>query len=144
MNNKILILIAALGFAFLPGCANMSQAVASATFITAEATTAALLKSNPQYLPTLQLLTQDWTKLQNGTLLPVDQVTLLKSITASTAGKLDPVKAALLDGAVTQLLANQNNSAPSPLTGGAAFAVTDMMNGVARALLIYTAPVPTA
>ncbi len=140
MKIKIVSLIAALGFALSIGCANISQAEASAVYIASEASTAALLQKNPQYLPTLQLLTQDWTKLQNGTLLPSDQVTLLQSITTATAGKLDPVKAALLDGAVQQLLANQNNTAPSPLTGAAAFAVTDMINGVARAIAIYSPP----
>lgn len=124
----------------LTGCA-LNQAEASATYIAAEGVAAAILKSHPEDLQTMQLLVADWSKFQLGTLTAADEAVLLKDIAAQTGSALnDPVKAALLDGAVQQLLANQNATAPTPLQGGAAAIVTDVMNGVGRELAIYTPP----
>jgi hypothetical protein len=139
MKTKLLVLIAALG---LTACA-LNQAEASAAYIAAEVSATAILQKNPSLLPVMQLLAADWGKLQAGTLLPSDQVTLLQQIVAATKGKLSPTQAALLDGAVQQMLANTNATAPTPLGGAAAAIITDVMNGVARAVVIYQTP-PTS
>jgi hypothetical protein len=123
----------------LSACA-LNQAEASATYIAAEASTAALLQSNPNLLPTVELLTADWTKFEAGKLLPTDEATLLNTIVAATKSKINPTEAAVLDGAVQQLLANQNATAPTPLTGAAGAIVTDVINGVGRAVVVYTTP----
>jgi hypothetical protein len=88
----------------------------------------------------MQLLVTDWNKFQGGTLTSADEAGLLQSIVAATKNKLTPVQAALLDGATQQILANTNTTAPTPLGGAAAAIITDVMNGVAREILIYTTP----
>jgi hypothetical protein len=120
----------------------LGQLGASATFIAAEAATAALLEKQPQVLPTLKLLVADWAKFQLGQLTQTDEATLLQSIASATALKLDPIEAALLDGATQQVLSNTNASAPTPLSGAAAAIITDLMNGIARELAITTVTVP--
>ena len=122
----------------------LGKAGASATFIGAEAATAALLQSKPAVLPTLKLLVADWAKFQLGQLTQADEATLLQSIASSTAASLTPVEAALLDGATQQILANTNASAPTPLDGSSAAIITDMMNGIARELAIYVPTVVAA
>jgi hypothetical protein len=139
-NIKSLVILAA-AFA-LSACA-LNQAEASGAYIAAEVSATAILQKNPSLLPVMSLLAADWGKLQAGTLLPSDQVTLLQQIVAATKGKLSPTQAALLDGAVQQMLANTNATAPTPLGGAAAAIITDVMNGVARAVVIYQTP-PTA
>jgi hypothetical protein len=118
----------------------LGQFGASATFIAAEAATAALLQKKPAILPTLKLLVTDWAKFQLGQLTQTDEAALLQSIASATAAKLDPVEAALLDGATQQVLANTNTQAPTPLSGSAAAIVTTLMNAISRALAIYVPP----
>jgi hypothetical protein len=116
------------------------QLEASATYVAAEAVTAELISKEPQTLPTLQLIVADWAKFQGGKLSATDEATLLNSIVQATGKHLNPFTAAVLDGAVQQVLANQNATAPSPLTGAAAAAITDVVNGIARAVVVATAP----
>jgi hypothetical protein len=122
----------------------LPQIEASATYIGAEAATAALLQKQPQALLPLQSLVADWHKYQLGTLTTSDEAVLLQQITTATKAKLDPVAAATLDGAVQQILANVNTTAPTPLGGAAAAIITDLMNGVARELTVYVPPSSTA
>ena len=139
MRKRILIALSGLAAFIASGC-QMNQAEASAAYIAAEAGSAAILQKNPTLLPVMQTLVADWTKFQLGTITSTDEVNLLNQIVSATKAKLTPVEAATLDGAVQQLLANQNNTAPTPLQGAAAAIVTDVMNGVARELVIYQAP----
>jgi hypothetical protein len=125
---------------FLCSANTCSQAQASAAYVAAEVSAAAILQHNPALLPTMQLLVADWNKFQLGTLTAADEAGLLKNITAATAQKLSPTEAALLDGAVQQILANQNATAPTPLNGAAGAIITDVMNGVAREIVVYTTP----
>ena len=140
MKKRILPILAALAAVLLSTACSTNQAIASATFIAAEVTTTAILQKNPQLLPLAQTLVDDWQKFQLGKLTAQDEADLLKQITAATSKKMTPVQAALLDGAVQQILANQNVTAPTALSGAAAAVITDVMNGVARALVIYVAP----
>lgn len=121
-----------------------AQLLASGTYIAAEVATTQLITKNPSLLPTAQLLVADWSKFQLGKLTATDEAGLLNNIVAATKSKLSPTQAALLDGAVQQLLANQNASAPTPLTGASAAIVTDVMNGVARAIVVYQTPAATS
>lgn len=141
MKNIISLIIAALALAFT-GC-QLPQIEASATYIGAEAATAAILQKNPQALPAIKLLVADWGKYQGGTLTGTDEALLLQQIVAATKQSLTPVQAATLDGAVQQILANVNTTAPTPLGGAAAAVVTDLINGVAREVTIYVPPTPT-
>ena len=117
-----------------------AQLGASAAYIGAEAATAQLLQKNPSLLPTAQLLVSDWTKFQGGTLTSKDEAALLQTVVAATKGNLSPTQAALLDGAVQQVLANQNASAPTPVQGAAGAIITDVVNGIAREITVYTTP----
>lgn len=133
---KLAILAAAFA---LCGC-NSAQVGASAAYIAAEASTATILQKNPSLLPVAQLLVADWAKFQGGKLSAQDEATLLQTIVAATKGKLNPGEAALLDGATQQVLANQNATAPTPLQGAAGAIITDVINGVAREIVVYTSP----
>jgi hypothetical protein len=133
-------LVFALAAGLLLSACQTSQLEASATYIAAEVATTAIIQKNPKVIPVVTQLTQDWVKYQGGTLSATDETALLQSIVNGTKGQLTPVQAALLDGATQQILANQNNSAPTPLQGAAAAIVTDVMNGAARAVAIYTPP----
>ena len=136
MKTHIAILAIAFG---LTGCV-LNQAEASGAYIAAEAVTAGVIAKNPSVVPTLQLIVHDWTAFQGGKLTAADEAVLLQSIVQATGKKLSPVQAAVLDGAVQQVLANQNASAPSPLTGASAAAITDVVNGIARELLVNGTP----
>lgn len=127
----------------LPAC-QLPQIEASATYIGAETATAAILQKNPSVLPALKLLTADWAKYQGGTLTSTDEAALLQSIVSATKAKLTPTEAAVLDGATQQILANQNSTAPTPLGGAAAAIITDLINGVARGIVVYTTPAPSS
>ena len=121
-----------------------AQIEASGLYIAAETATAAVLKKNPQVLPTLKLLTADWAKYQGGTLTSADEATLLQTIVTATKQQLTPTEAALLDGATQQILANQNTTAPTALGGAAASIITDLMNGISREIVVYTTPAATS
>src|ERR1700753_4398147 len=101
-----------------------SQAIASATYIAAEVATAQILAKNPKVLPTAKLIVADWQSFQLGKLSAQDEATLLNSIVTATNKQLTPSQAALLDGAVQQILANQNTTAPTMLHGAAGAGVT--------------------
>jgi hypothetical protein len=88
----------------------------------------------------MSLIVQDWAKFQSGTITSADEVSLLDNIVTLTGKKLTPVEAAALDGAMQQIKGNMNASAPTPLQGGAAAIVQDVINGVARELVIYQTP----
>jgi len=131
--------LALLSLSLFSAC-QTAQLEASGAYIAAEAATAGILQKHPDYLPTAKLLVSDWQKYQLGTLTASDETTLLQSIVAATKGNLTPVQAALLDGATQQIIANQNVTAPTPLQGGAAAIITDVMNGVARETQIFQVP----
>ena len=140
---KTRILSALLGVVALAFTAcQLNQAEASAVYIAAETGTAALIAKNPQIVPTLNLLVADWTKFETGTIVPGDEVALLQSIVTVTKAKLNATEAAALDGAVQQVLANQNSTAPTPLQGAAGAIITTLINGVARAVVISTPVTP--
>lgn len=128
-----------LSFAVLSAC-NAPQAEASAAYIAAEAATAALISKTPALLPVVNSLTADWNAYQGGHLSAAQEATLLQQIVTATGNKLNPTEAALLDGAVQQILANQNTTAPTPLTGAAGAIVTTVINGAARAAFLATPP----
>lgn len=120
------------------------QVTASGIYIGAETATAAILKKNPSVLPTLKLLTADWSKYQGATLTANDEAALLQSIVSATKQSVTPEEAALLDGAVQQILANQNATAPTALSGGAAAIISTVMNGISREIVVYTTPTPAS
>lgn len=128
--------------AFLPLGCSTPQATASATYIAAEVATTALIQKNPSLIPSVHLLAADWKKYQGGTITSADEVALLQNIVTATKAKITPVEAALLDGAVKQVLANQNATAPVPLAGAAADIVTTVLNGAEEAATIYVVPAP--
>lgn len=123
----------------LTGC-NSSQIGASAAYIGAEVATTQILTKNPGLLSTSQLLVSDWAAFQGGKLTAANEAQLLQQIVTATKGQVTPTEAALLDGAVQQILANQNATAPTPLQGAAGAIITDVVNGVARANTIFVAP----
>ena len=137
MKTKLVIALAA---GRLLSASQTPQLEASATYIAAEVATTAIIQKNPKLIPVVTLLTQDWVKYQGGTLSASDETALLQQIVVGTKNQLTPVQAALLDGATQQIVANQNNTAPTPLQGAAAAIVSDVMNGAARAVAIYTPP----
>lgn len=137
MKTKLVIALAA---GLLLSACQTPQLEASATYIAAEVATTAIIQKNPKLIPVVTLLTQDWVKYQGGTLSASDETALLQQIVVGTKNQLTPVQAALLDGATQQIVANQNNTAPTPLQGAAAAIVSDVMNGAARAVAIYTPP----
>jgi len=139
MKNRIKFAILGAAILLASAC-QMNQAEASGTYIAAEVATAAILQSNPALYPTLQLLVTDWNHFQLGTITQADEIALLQQVVAATNAKISPTQAALLDGAVQQVLANRNSTAPTPLSGAAGAIITDVMNGVGRELSIYQAP----
>jgi len=136
--------VVALGVLSLTCACNGPQAAASGAYIAAEAATAQLITKNPALVPVAQALVVDWNKFQGGKLTAQDEAALLQQIVAATKGKLSPAQAAALDGAVQQILANQNATAPTPLQGAAGAIITTVMNGVARELVINGTPAPSA
>lgn len=140
IKNIAIIFAAALG---LTACST-AQLGASAVYIGAEVATSNILSKNPSLLPVAQALVTDWQKFQNGTITPDDEANLLSRIVAATKGQVTPTQAALLDGAVQQILANRNASAPTPLQGAAGAIITDLINGVQRAVVVYTTPFPAS
>lgn len=123
----------------LSGC-NTSQVQASAAYIGAEVATTQILTKNPNLLPLSQTLVSDWTAFQGGKLTSAQEAALLQQIVTATKGQVNPTEAALLDGAVQQILANQNATAPTPLQGAAGAIITDVINGVARANVVFATP----
>lgn len=140
MKTKILSVLAV---AFALTACNTAQVEASAAYVGAEVATAQILAKNPKVLPIAQAIVTDWSKFQLGTLSAQDEAGLLQQIVAATKGKLDAGEAALLDGAVQQVLANQNATAPTPIQGAAGAIITDVVNGIARAIVVYQTPATT-
>lgn len=133
-------LVCALSFAFaIVGCQS-AQAGASAAYIAAEVGTTQILQKHQELIPVAASIVKDWSAFQGGHFSAADEAGLLQQIVASTKGQVTPTQAALLDGAVQQILANQNATAPTPLQGAAGAIITDVINGIARALVIYTPP----
>jgi hypothetical protein len=139
MKKLLALVSAALLAAFLTSC-NSAQVGASAAYVAAEVATTQILTKSPAMLPVAQALVADWAKFQGGTLTAQDEATLLQQVVAATKGKVSPTQAALLDGAVQQILANRNASAPTPLQGAAGAILTDVINGVGRAIVLYQTP----
>jgi hypothetical protein len=138
MNKTITIII--LASAFVLSACNTAQVQASAAYIAAEAATAAIIAKNPQTVPVFQALVTDWAKFQGGKLTASDEAALLNQVVAATKGSVTPTEAAVLDGAVQQILANQNATAPTPLQGAAAAIVQTLINGIARELVVNGTP----
>jgi hypothetical protein len=134
MKNTLIAIVSA-AMLSLTAC-NFNQAGASATYIAAETATADLISKHPEYVPAVKALVADWTKFENGTITPADEVALLQTIVTATKAKVTPTEAALLDGAIQQILANQNSTAPTPLQGSAAAIITTVINGASRAVTI--------
>ena len=122
------------------GCGSLAQDEASATYIAAEAGTTALLSKGVITVANVNLITADWAKFQAGTITSADEVALLQTVVDATKSKLKPTEAAVLDGAAQQIVANQNTTAPTPLQGAAGAIMQTVLNGAARAALIYTPP----
>lgn len=139
MKKLIIATIAVFALLANEACTS-AQAIASGTYIAAEIATAQILAKNPRVLPLAKLIVSDWQSFQLGKLSAQDEATLLNSIVAATNKQLTPGQAALLDGAVQQILANQNTTAPTMLTGAAAAAVTTVVNGISRAIQVYETP----
>jgi hypothetical protein len=118
----------------------ISQLDSSAIYIASEAATAAILAKNPSALSTAKAIVNDWSAFQGGKLSSTDEASLLQTVVASSKQSVNPVLAAVLDGATQQVLGNQNASAPTPLTAAAAALISDVVNGIARAVTVYTAP----
>jgi hypothetical protein len=137
--NKILIALVCAGTLALTAC-QTAQLEASAAYIGAEVATAQILQKNPKLLPVAQTLVTDWNLYQGGKLTAADEAALLQQIVAAAKSQVTPTEAALLDGAVQQILANQNTTAPTPLAGAAGAIITDVINGVSREITVYTTP----
>jgi hypothetical protein len=137
MKNKLAIVLAAV---FGLTACNTAQLGASAAFIGGEVATAQILAKNPSVLPVAQAIVADWAAFQGGKLTSAGEAALLQQIVAATKGQVTPTEAALLDGAVQQILANQNATAPTPLQGAAGAIITDVVNGIARGIAVYTTP----
>ena len=140
MKNLIAIAIIAAG---LTAC-NTAQIQASAAYIGAEVATTQLITKNPALIPVAQAIVNDWAKFQGGKLTAADEAGLLQQVVAATKGQVTPTEAALLDGAVQQILANQNATAPTPLQGAAGAIIQTVVNGIDRAIVVAQTPAPTA
>lgn len=143
MKRHLLALLLLPASLLLDSC-NAPQAEASAAYIGAEAATAAIIQKNPATVPVIQALVVDWNKFQGGKLTAQDEANLLQQIVAATKGSVTPTEAALLDGAVQQILANQNATAPTPLQGAAGAIIQTVINGVGRELVVNGTPAPTS
>ena len=137
MNIKSIVLFAAL--LGVTAC-QTAQLEASAAYIASEAATAAIVAKNPQSVPVFQALVHDWNAFQGGKLTAQDEANLLNQVVAATKGSVTPTEAALLDGAVQQILANQNATAPTPLQGAAGAIIQTVVNGIARELVVNGTP----
>lgn len=139
MKNKIVSLLVFAAALVLAGCQS-AQIGASAAFIGAEVATTQILQKHPETLPVAKSIVADWAAFQGGKFSATDEAALLQQVVAATKGQVTPTQAALLDGAVQQILANQNATAPTPLQGAAGAIITDVVNGISRAIVIYTPP----
>jgi hypothetical protein len=139
MKTRILSVVSlAVGLA-LTAC-NVAQLESSGAYIASEAATAAILAKNPSVLPIAQAVVADWAAFQGGKLSAANEAALLQQVVAATKGAVTPTEAALLDGAVQQILANQNATAPTPLQGAAGAIIQTVVNGIQRAVTVYTTP----
>lgn len=125
------------------GC-NAPQAEASAAYIGAEVATTALISKNPSLAPVASAIVTDWNAFQGGKLTGAQEAGLLQQIVTATKGQVTPTEAALLDGAVQQILANQNATAPTPLQGAAGAIIQTVVNGISRAVILAQAPAASA
>ena len=139
MKTKLVTFLAVAAGLVLSAC-NTAQVEASAAYVGAEVATTAIISKNPSLIPVAQAIVTDWTAFQGGKLTGAQEAGLLQQIVTATKGSVTPTEAALLDGAVQQILANQNATAPTPLQGAAGAIITDVVNGVARANTIFVAP----
>ena len=140
MKNLIAIAIISAG---LTAC-NTAQMQASAAYIGAEVATTAIISKNPSLIPVAQAIVTDWTAFQGGKLTGAQEAGLLQQIVTATKGSVTPTEAALLDGAVQQILANQNATAPTPLQGAAGAIIQTVVNGIERAIVVSQTPATTA
>jgi hypothetical protein len=143
MKTSRITLVLAVGLLALTAC-NTAQLESSGAYIAAEAATTAILQKNPSVLPVAKAIVADWAAFQGGKLTAADEASLLQQIVAATKGSVTPTEAALLDGAVQQVLANQNATAPTPLQGAAGAIIQTVVNGMARAITVYTTPAPAS
>jgi len=139
MKTRLTSVILFVGALALTAC-QIAQIEASAAYIASEAATAAIIAKNPQTVPVFQALVHDWNAFQGGKLTAADEAGLLNQVVAATKGSVTPTEAALLDGAVQQILANQNATAPTPLQGAAAAIIQTVCNGIARELVVNGTP----
>ena len=114
-----------------------AQIEASGLYIAAETATAAVLKKNPQVLPTLKLLTADWAKYQGGT-LTADEATLLQTIVTATKQQLTPKEAALLRRHSTDFGESEHHGSDRSWRRGCI--IITVMNGISREIVVYTTP----
>lgn len=122
---------------------NTAQVESSAAFVGAEVATTQIISKNPALIPVAQAIVTDWTAFQGGKLTSVQEAGLLQQVVAATKGQVTPTEAALLDGAVQQILANQNATAPTPLQGAAGAIIQTVVNGIQRAIVVAQTPAPT-
>lgn len=140
MKNHILSFAAVIVGALALTACNTAQLEASAAFVGAEVATTAIISKNPQLISVAQAIVTDWTAFQGGKLTGAQEAGLLQQIVTATKGSVTPTEAALLDGAVQQILANQNSTAPTPLQGAAGAIITTVVNGIQRAIVVAQTP----
>jgi len=142
MKIRIPSVVILAGALALTAC-NTAQVESSAAFVGAEVATTQIISKNPALIPVAQAIVTDWTAFQGGKLTSVQEAGLLQQVVAATKGQVTPTEAALLDGAVQQILANQNATAPTPLQGAAGAIIQTVVNGIQRAIVVAQTPAPT-
>ena len=142
MKIRIPSVVILAGALALTAC-NTAQVESSAVFVGAEVATTQIISKNPALIPVAQAIVTDWTAFQGGKLTSVQEAGLLQQVVAATKGQVTPTEAALLDGAVQQILANQNATAPTPLQGAAGAIIQTVVNGIQRAIVVAQTPAPT-
>jgi len=105
MKIRIPSVVILAGALALTAC-NTAQVESSAAFVGAEVATTQIISKNPALIPVAQAIVTDWTAFQGGKLTSVQEAGLLQQVVAATKGQVTPTEAALLDGAVQQILAN--------------------------------------
>jgi hypothetical protein len=139
MKTKLVYILAVAAGLVLSAC-NTAQVEASAAYVGAEVATTAIISKNPSLIPVAQAIVTDWTAFQGGKLTATQEAGLLQQIVTATKGSVTPTEAALLDGAVQQILANQNATAPTPLQGAAGAIIQTVVNGIQRAITVAQTP----
>ena len=139
MKTKLVTFLAVAAGLVLSAC-NTAQVEASAAYVGAEVATTAIISKNPSLIPVAQAIVTDWTAFQGGKLTGAQEAGLLQQIVTATKGSVTPTEAALLDGAVQQILANQNATAPTPLQGAVGAIIQTVVNGISRAIVVAQTP----